>query len=339
MPLPAVSDSLLLKELAVVVTAGWQLPLLPQRAGDVKLLLESVSLRSRAGAFRQLAHDLLQMLDDALLSCSEDDAEESLLTAEQATGLRILFGTHPSYRDATASIRRDNAAEYLGESRRGGSTVRGDTLYRRRQRELLQLALDCLRRRYGQDPPGTPHLTEIETVSAILNFNELGLIDNVVYNYRVRARRHVVGKLYARTELPAGADPKAEIAPLTNIIFRHVRQWIPGHLSVSFLPPEQLTLGQRLNYGFRITYGYPGITQRPERGHFMHWEHNDYYRLIVHCEFGTAPAACWSFQEPLLHYPGSEKRNRLLSVDGEGYARFDTAATACRMAHGLAWRW
>jgi len=339
-PLPAVGDALLVKQLAVVVTAGWQLPRNPNLHDEVAYLLEAVPLFSRAGAYTRRAHDFLVMLDEALLAAAESgQADEAFITEEQATGLRILFGTHPAYRSSTARVRRDSAAEYLGTARRGDrARVSGETLYKRRQRELLQMALDCFRLVHGQDPPGLPAQTEIESVMAIINFDELRRISNVFYDYRVRARFHAVDKVYVRTELPAGAAREVDVTGFTGVEFRHTRLWIPGHLSVSFKPPHVLTVGEKLEFGFRIRYSYPAEL-RHWAGHFMHWEHNDYYRLRVHCHFREPPQECWQLIDSLLYYPSPPKPERMLELDARGHAHVVVQAAVQRMAYGIAWQW
>jgi hypothetical protein len=340
MPLPAVSDSLLLAELAAIVTAGWQLQQQSQHEGDVRRLLEAVPIRSRAGAFRQRAHDLLVMIDEALVDAAaagDDEIETALLTDDQSTGLRILFGTHPAYRDATARTRRDNCAEYLGDSRRGGGRVSGDTLYKRRQPQLLQLALDAFRQRWGQDPTGTRHRTETETVSVSLRVDDYGRLTNVDCRYRLRARRDRLERCYLRAEVPAGADPKPTVTQLEGAALRHIHEWIPGHLSVALQLEDAVPLAARFEIAFHLTYRYVEPPRRHAFGHYMHWEHNDYYRLSIDCQFAALPSTCWRFQESLLSYPEPGFNNVPLAVGADGLVTSDTAATASRMAHGVAW--
>lgn len=338
MPLPAIGDQALLKQLAIVVTAGWQLHQQPRAVDEVRELLELVPSRGRASAFRQRAHDFLTLLDQALISSAWEPAEAPLLTEDQVTGLRILFGTHASYRMATASVRRNSAAEYLGEPRRGSKVVQGDSLYRRRQGELLQLALDCLRYRYGQDPPGTPHLTEVESATILVNFDQLNRIDNVHYRYEIRARKSITDKLFARAELPAAANPNVDVTAYGDLVLHNVRQWIPGHLSISLKPPHALKIGERLEYAIRLHYSYSDLLPACSDGYLMHWEHNDGYRLIIKCNFPAQPEACWSFDQSLLYYPGAANRHREIYA-AKGTAWYETSATRSRMAHGIAWQW
>jgi hypothetical protein len=90
------------------------------------------------------------MIDDAI---EQAELAETVLEEDEALGLRILLGLHPSYRsEASPVIRRREASEYLVPAWRDDPPRdRAGSFQRRHQNRALGLALTCLRRAYGQE--------------------------------------------------------------------------------------------------------------------------------------------------------------------------------------------
>ena len=146
--LPEVDDQVLLAELAVVVSAGWELPTRPQRLAAVQQLLLLVPPgESRSDV--QAAQRLLKMIDDAILT-----ADDEFLAEDERRGLRVLLGLAPGYRtDASPKKRRTEAAFLLIPDWQDRPPVEPDAAFlRRHQAAALRQVLHCLRLRYGQDP-------------------------------------------------------------------------------------------------------------------------------------------------------------------------------------------
>lgn len=337
--LPTATDWDLRKELAVIVTSGWAIQNQRQHEDDVRRLLELAPPRSRA-RFPRRAHDMLIAIDTSLQDAARDKEEqEPFLTEDQALGLRILLGTHQNYRTVTAQVRRDNAAEYLGEARRGGRIVTGATLYKRRQDELLQLVVDCLRRSYTAEPGGPMLHFETEMVSAMLHFDEHKRVAWTFFHYIRRARHDGQRRMYVRAELPKGATG-ATVTSYTGIQFVHVRVYTHGHLSIAFEAPSAVGIGQRQSFGFRLDFVYPEPVIVPTEGHLMHWEHTDFYQLNLHVRFEEhTPSECWYFANTMIDYPLPAEPGKGLVKWKGGSAHRRTSGTWARMAHGIAWRW
>ena len=143
--LPFCTDEELLTELAVVVSAGWDLP------SRVKRHLLLLADPGEALSYRQAAQRLLTMLDAAL---QQDADEHAVISDEDSLGLRILFGVHPNYRtEPSPVVRREQASEYLVPAWHNQPPHdRAATFQRRHQQQALRQALHCLRAEYGQEP-------------------------------------------------------------------------------------------------------------------------------------------------------------------------------------------
>jgi hypothetical protein len=148
--LPYCTDEELLAELAVVVSAGWDLPSRANRAGDVRHLL-LLADPGEALSYRQAVQRLLMMLDAAL---QQDQIERPVVSEEDSRGLRILFGVHPNYRtELSPVVRREQASEYLVPAwHKQPPRDRASSFQRRHQQRALRQALYCLRAEYGQEP-------------------------------------------------------------------------------------------------------------------------------------------------------------------------------------------
>jgi hypothetical protein len=156
--LPYAPDATLLAELAVVVSLGWGLPSHPARAADVRHLL-LLADPDGARPFGHRAQRLLTMLDEALVQAATDAAEPPTgVSADDATGLRVLLGTLPTYRNELSPIvrRADAAADFLvAKWRDRPPSDPAGTFLRRHQDRALRQVLACLRTTYGQaDRPG-----------------------------------------------------------------------------------------------------------------------------------------------------------------------------------------
>jgi hypothetical protein len=155
--LPFCSDEALLAELSVVVSAGWYLPAKPRRAQDVRHLL-LLADPGHALSYRDAGQRLLVMLDEALQPDPEDDHPDT--SDDDSTGLRILFGVHPTYRnEPSPTVRRREASDFLVPAWHvyppRDDDTRASTFQRRHQPRALRQALECLRSKYGQaERPG-----------------------------------------------------------------------------------------------------------------------------------------------------------------------------------------
>lgn len=145
--LPDCPDDQLLDELSVIVTTGWELPARPNRQRDVRHLLLMVDAADGL-SYRQAAHRLLAMLDDALR-----EADEDVLGEDDRTGCRVLLGVHPTYRTVgSPTRRRQDAADFLVVGWHENPPLHpAGTFQRRHQRGALRQVLECLRRQYGQE--------------------------------------------------------------------------------------------------------------------------------------------------------------------------------------------
>lgn len=333
--LPLTSDEQLRSELHLVVTAGWQLPSkteLRERLRYLMMLAEGPP----TDTFEDRARRLLQLLDVALRPERSD-----LLTDDQSLGLRILLGTHPEYHDARAMTRRENAGVYLAEPRKGQRPLRPESLYKRRQQEWLQLAVDCLREAYGQDQFRPRWIKDqVLEVTHTFQVGPDGLLASALTEYTSRALQDEVTQIGRTIIKPPGCVDVLVEAEGGVDYNRTIDR--PSNSTTVFNLAKPAKLGDYFRWSFRTAYRYEERLPLPADGYSVTWEHNSEYRLVVRGRFAESsqPPLIWWHASNLFDIPQRAYTAQHLRPDEDGWVEMKRVrANLSRYGYGIAWRW
>lgn len=346
--LPAVNDKVVRDELAVVVTAGWDLPQREQRALEVRHLLE-IARRSESEDYSTLAARFLTMLERAIDDESGDEFEEPLplFTTEQAYGLKILFGVLPPYRLAETKVRREEAAPYL---RIGSRVIDTASWARRQQDHWLQQVVECLRRVYGQDVNRSDYESLRKTSFA--HVGEDLLIRSV------RVENHVRSLVDGFREIKYNfyTDPETHLSEILLEALHGVELEMnkkpAGRYFLVVRLPEPLAVGEEAHWGFERTYEYGDAAVVPERDRSTLIVNRPFTEVQITVKFaGVIPTELWRLDgtsprqlpsEPAPEeYGEPEHRKRLRTeANSNGLVEFPlTSKTQRYRAYGIAWKW
>lgn len=339
--LPEVSDDDLLGELGKVVEMGWALPERGHRAAEVRHLLLMVD-RESALTYAESSSIFLRMLDEALVP---DVIGEDEPTQDQALGLRILLGTHPEYRYASAPMRRENAAEYLWPDNRSAQVA--SSFHRRRERAALRLALDCLRAVYGQgdDPYERDHDLLAATRAYVVD--EHGNLCYQGEELLVRARRDMPGfsldeSIHEDTGFERSEIRSRDCGDDTPFTFVGERQINGTKRKLEFAADKPITVGQTFRFAWEEAIHFRSRTvARAARYYVSFQAPNDRFELTIEVRFlGELPRSVWWFRfnpgvDPTDYAPHLERR---LEVS-DGVAAFTWNETQRRMCYGIQWDW
>jgi hypothetical protein len=334
--LPAAADDLLRSELGILVTTGSRLPDLPQRQGQVPLLMYLA--RDKPGdSFHQAAVRLLSLLDRSLRDCADSPDEEALLTDEESLGLRILFGLHPDYRDSSTMVRRENAAEYLIHK-----AMAGDSFYRSHESAWLQTTVVCLRTSYGQESGASP--SEYESVNR-RTFASIGPRRRIE---AVEVRNLARSRIDGLDSVGMFIHP-SDRQHLEQVVFERLDDFPPpeaetlpnGSYRVDLSLQPALSIGQEIEWGFRRRYTYKQDIPFPTEDRFSVTTMNGGFDACIGIGFeADTPATIWRYSESIQRQPGEPTAERLVElIDSKAEYRVYSNETEDRWAYGLAWRW
>lgn len=345
--LPYCSDEQLLRELTVVVSAGWGLPSREQRAADVRHLL-LLADTGQAAPYRQRAQRLLVMIDQALRQA----AGEERLTEDDEHGLRILLGTHPTYRsEPSPTVRREEASVYLVQGWADDPpSDRAGTFQRRHQEPALRQVLTALREAYGQEQGATKRDHELLSLHRWYVVDERRQVCRMGGERVVRSRQDgldifefdearqtdpgVESSTFDVSEHPVG--PSAQLAAIKTI------PYMPTHVTVTLRLSEPVHAGQLLGFAWQeeIFFG-ADVNSWPQ--YFVATQGvNDDYELDMSVVFeGELPGQVWWFEaNPQADMRGIEPRPHWrLQPDSTGLVRHRWQQTERRINYGLKWRW
>jgi len=351
--LPYCRDDELLAELAVVQSAGWGLPSRPARASSIPHLLVLGDDRS-GSSYAEAAQRLLVMLDDAIRSGAvEDERGESLVSEDEALGLRILFGTYPNYRAVGSPVtRRADASDFLVAGWQAEPPYdRAGTFQRRHQTRALTLALECLRRTYGQEPSlesqtydvvSKHHWLRIGPRHQIVQTGCSQLIrarqDNLRYFNTSEPEREPQGLLHA--ELQVLDHP---LTPGATLIQEEDEEEAPGSRVITISLPKPLAIGETAGILWQEDMVYGDDAKVWDDYYSASHTSNDRYELTMTVIFDEEPAhyVWWYEAKPyydkthLVPHPGQE----LPIINGQASHTWTATSTRRYIDYGLQWAW
>jgi hypothetical protein len=349
--LPYVTDEQLRSELAAIVHAGWSLPQRHQLAGRVRHLL-LLADPGEALSYAQAAQRVLHMLDVALQLGA--DEESPVVSEGDALGLRILFGVHPEYRTEASPIkRRSEAAEYLvpGWGRKPARD-RAGTFLKRHQVRSMQLAVECLRARYGQEPRQTHRETDLleqhrwylvggnrqvvrmrcqELVRVRIDdldeyvFHEYEDLESAVADHDFRVLQH----------------PKGPLSVLRSITPQPFR---PPRREIVLKLPRRYAAGDVLGVAWEEAYRHGPDAPRWRQYYVSATAPNDNFELRLTVTFAhdaELPTRVWWYSA----FPGVDEStlaidpDRLLEMDSERSVSYSWRHTDRWINYGLQWQW
>lgn len=350
--LPYCSDDELLTELAAVVSTGWELPSREHRRRDVRQLL-LLADPGEAQSYRQAAQRLLTMLDAALQQEADSD---SILSEEDALGLRILFGVHPNYRtEPSPVVRREQASEYLVPAWHSRSPRdRAGTFQRRHQLPAVRLALQCLRAAYGQE--ARPSMRDADLIEErrwyfiAANHQVTRLRSEAVIRVRVDDLQEY-SFTESRNEEPGlrNSDFRVLEQPLgPTLTLQDIRdlETRPGRREITMRFPKPYQTGELVGVAWEEELDF-GEDAMPWRRMFVSASGpNDGFELEMTATFAAAvelPELVWWYQalpEISESEIGPRDESDVLNyIDREVSHRWAADETERRIDYGLQWVW
>jgi len=342
--LPAVADDVLVAALRAVISAGGELGRKPALREQLTPLFQMADARD-SEPFPTVARRILDMLDASFRQDMEafaDDAEP-LLSSDWADGLRILFGTHPEYREADVRVRRICAADLLYPEE-GPWTGRyaDNRFYKTWEEPTVYLTIPLLRRTYGQEPIdfNRYHESVQRTNTATIGLNRRKR--EVVARY---VSRSVVERLdcafthFSAQRTHEGID-EIYFDPLTGVGEPEIKKAAPWVWELRFPLLQPVGLGETFSWSFRRRYTYLAEAP-PISPDWLQLNGNvpGFSALIevaFECDF---PEHVWSVATHIDRIPGSYEPRGRLTPGTDRMLRFETSNTRPECGYGIAWSW
>lgn len=348
------ADDLLVRELATVVTVGWELPLLPDRWGEVSNLTILVD-NSELSTYRELAERLLHKLDAALEAAYTDER----ITEDQWEGLRILFGLHIDYRtERSPTRRRAVAGTYLVPSWRGrfpgtdADELRmAETFRRKHQQKALRLALACYLDLFGRPP--------LSTVRGDDQVREtrLYIVDS---QRQVRLHRctdviRALQEPFTGTSVWLPSYTSDEGARATRFtVLKHPddnRINVTGPVAVPERPREHMFVldferpyhvGELIEYSYELSITYEDDITIWDQYFVATDANNDDYVLDMTVQFESEPPSKVWAMESVATMSQSDigpEQGTVIGPSPDGTFHYEWRTTQRRISYGLQWRW
>jgi len=342
--LPAVADDVLVVALRAVISAGGELGRRIALRGQLAPLFHLADARE-SEPFPTVARRILDMLDASFrqnMDAFADDAEP-LLSSDWADGLRILFGTHPEYRDADVGVRRICAADLLYPEEGPWTGRYGpNRFYKTWEVPTAYLVIPVLRRTYGQEPIDlnryheSVHRTNTATIGSNRRKSE------VVAEYVSRSvteRLDFVVTHFSAQRTHVGID-EIYFEPLTGVEEPEIKKTAPWVWELRFPLLQPVGLGETFSWSFKRRYTYftdappispdwlqlngnvPGFSARIE--------------IAFECDL---PEQIWSVATHIDRIPGSYEPRYRLTPRKDRTLTFATSNTRPECGYGIAWSW
>lgn len=338
--LPDCPDEQLLDELAVVVSAGWDLPARRSRAHALRHLLVFAS-DNTVMSFEQSALRLLTLINDALLRAGA----RGLLSADDEDGLRILFGVHPNYKmERSPTVRREAASFYLLPAwSLNPPSDRTGTFQRRHQGGALAQALECLRIAYGQHSPRDSRPYDLVSTERFYLVDENRQVVLMRNTERIKSRIDGLDEYVFH-------DPKLEYIESTTYRITQGAVQVadvsddstnPALTRVAFQIDPPAAAGDLLEFVWeqRTTF-VPDVTRWAY--YFVGTQaSSDNYQLTMTVRFtGEIPQRVWWYSEYQsdLHLIEHDER-KLLVISDDKSVSYEFKHTERRADYGLQWEW
>jgi hypothetical protein len=350
MVLPYCSDETLLKELASLVTAGGRLPTLAENASKVPHLL-LLGTPDAAEPYRARANRLLQSIDAAILGGRLGDDADADLTVDQQYGLRILFGLQSDYRDTTAKVRRENAADFLvpGWLHKPGIRDRAGTFQRRHQSRVCALLLSCLKATYGQEE--RPSELEVDHLWEIRDY----WVDERRQVYRFRNEATIQSRVdnlelvyvYQHGSVLEGYERQTiegltTADGLTTVSSVEETEQVDGPDFITLRLPQRLQTGECCSYSWQQKITYGSEVARWKTGFVIFGARNDDFGFEVSVHFSNRPpeSVWWIEDLPMAEHADGPRLGQIVMINEQGIASYRRPPPTNRaMGYGLAWRW
>lgn len=340
--LPAVPDAELEKALDKVVTAGWRLPEQPARRQLLEPLLYLASAQS-SEPYPTGATRVLRLLDESFRNNADEalgSGEEPILTNAASTGLRILYGTHPDYRDVGVDTRRKEAAALLFPERK--TNLKPNSIYKTWQKPAHRLAIECLRASYGQE--ATPHSRRHESVrrtswAVVGEEHRQHLVES---SHISRALVDDLTHLCTRFTL---RDPEriaeVTIEPMQGLGPPDVTSPAPGQYVLSFPVLHVPRLGDEFAWAYRRKCRYIQGTPPFRDGRTTLTGNVRGFAVALSVTFECEPPPLiWKESRHFLRFMGPPNPEDLVQPDESGTVYFpETRDTVPENAYGIAWLW
>lgn len=354
--LPAVPDDVLLKELIVVVTHGWELPRLSECEASISHLLELAEPTGDESYFIY-ASRFLNRLNEAL-ECSWYESvpgetnDSPYLSRDEAEGLQILFGVHEDYHVADLITRRNAASARLRPrpaapfkaTDRSAAQTHADSFRDRHEAHFRKMALQCLRYRWGQDKA-----EPIKTFSALARSLAIVVgpdrrivsktIRNV-YRSRVDGLTSVVNGF--RNGLGVHLPDKVTIEPISGVDGYILEPLNEGRYRLRLHLAAPVNAGERFEVQYTCRFDYQGDDPNISEHGFSLSAHTQ------NCVIGGSvafqrnrPSQVWHYSalKILRNVPESTPETVLASDEHGIYSLPEGIFADVEYMYGIKWRW
>lgn len=341
--LPAVPKSELVDALNQVVTSGWRLGDYPASRDRIKPLMYLAAARE-GEFFPDVASRILKLLDASFERNAFEalgDHDKPLLSDEQSSALRILFGIESYYRDKSVDTRRIEAFALLMPEK--GPDWLADTFYKTWQRPALELAITCLQASYGQEdaPSARRHESILRTASAIVGSNRrLREVVSVHESRSMLDRLHSINTRFNCLEHNEGIL-SIEFEPVSGVLSPEVITPQPWEYILRFPLSMPVYLGEPIKWSYRRLYSYVSNPPTPARDWISMTGNVRGYTVAVDVMFeGELPSVIWKFAIHTLRRPGSPEDGEIVHADSNGRVEFaESRDTRSDFSYGIAWSW
>lgn len=342
--LPAVEVDVLVTALRGVISSGWDLSRRNSERTRLGPLLYMASPRP-SESWPALARRVLNMLDRSFEQNLDETfglRDEPLLSDDESSGLRILFGTHPEYHHVGVDVRRESAGDLLYPEQ-GPWVGRAASFYKTWEEGAAALALECLRASYGQETRGTD--LRYESVrrgnSGIVGPNRLmrEVVSTHVSRALVEPLEEVVTH-FSRQRLHEGTD-HIEFEAVSGVGPPDITNPSPWVWELRFPLDEPVQMGVQFSWSFRRRYFY----QKDALPHDPDWIHINgnarWFTVTADVTFECEPPPrIWMINAHIDRVPGSYEASVSLRPDKtDRVFRIETSDTRPDYGYGIGWSW
>jgi hypothetical protein len=293
-----------------------------------------------------LARRVLTMLDRSFEQNADEPfglRDEPLLSADESTGLRVLFGTHPEYHHVDVVVRRESAGDLLYPEQ-GSWIGRAASFYKTWEAGAAALALECLRASYGQESRGTDlrHESVRRGNSGIVGPNRL--MREVVSTHVSRALVEPLDEVvthFSRQRLREGTD-HIEFEAVSGVGPPNITNPSPWVWELRFPLEQSVQIGERFSWSFRRRYFYlkGAVPHDPD---WIHINGNAHWFTVaadVTFECESPPPRIWMINAHIDRVPESYETSVSLRPDETGRVfRIETSDTRPDYGYGIGWSW